>query len=314
MRAVRTLLLGPLLALSIAAFLAGCQDEEEEFPPSSRITSLRILGIKASPAAVLAGDRTLLESLVVNPFAGVQPLSYLWVVCDPDSSGRSASLCGATSTTRDLSSLLSAQDSLPPGVTVVPIGESIYYRSPRDAFDNVPADSPLRTQGIDATVLLIAYTGLSPADLQDESTVREIALKRIKIFPKGVPKNRNPAVAQVTVNDVPLLDGEKLEFPAGALVSLKATATPESVESYTRPLPDGTELQEDETMVFSWYVTAGTLDQLQKQGVRTPDGVATEYTLPSYDETSGGVIDLYVVLRDARGGMDWVKRSLRVTR
>jgi hypothetical protein len=309
MRLPRLAATGLLLAL-----LAACRTEEVEFTPSSRIEKLRILGIKASPAAVLAGDRTFLESLVVNPLAGIQPLSYLWVICDPDPTGSGASFCGARDTTRDLSSLFADGGELPPGVTVVPIGESVYYRSPRGAFDQISADSPLRTQGLEATVLLVAYTGLTPTDLQDESVVREIALKRIRIFPKGVEKNKNPEIAEVLVNGEPFGEGEAPAFAPGTVLELSARATPSSLESYARPLPDGTELQEDETMVFSWYGTAGNFDQLQKQGARTEDGAPMRFTVPAFDDTPGGAIDLFVVLRDTRGGIDWARRTLKVAR
>lgn len=304
----------PRLILGLAALsLAACSSEPEvEFTPGSFIEKLRILGIKAGPAEITPGEQTLLESLVIDPLDGARPLSFVWLMCDPDPSGTGANVCAAQDTSRGLSGIIGTDGQLPPGVRVVPIGDAAYYRAPTSVFDNVPPDSPLREYGVEATILLVAYAGLGVDDLQNDDVEKQIAIKRVRIKPRGSKRNRNPVIEGVKLGDEPLTETALPALRAGDVVKLSAAATESSVESYDRSLPDGTVLSEDEKMVFSWYTNAGELEGINKQSARTRDGETIDFTVPAFDQTVGGSLDIYVVLRDTRGGMDWVRRRIKV--
>lgn len=294
--------------------LLACQSAPgPEFTPGSFIEKLRILGIRSTPADLAPGDETLIESLVVDPYAGARPLSFLWIICDPDPSGATSSLCANQDNLRGVGNLLGADGGrLPPGVTVQFIGDSLYYRAPDGLFDAFAPGSPERTLGLEATVLLVAYEGVAPGDLQNDDTVRQVALKRVRILPRGAVRNHNPTLAGLKLGEEPLLETAPPLLAPGKTVQLSAFAAADSVETYSRKLPDGTVLKEQEPMVFSWYTSAGAFDEIQRQSARTSEGQPIAFTAPAWAETQNGSFDLHVVLRDSRGGMDWTHRTLRV--
>jgi hypothetical protein len=65
-----------------------------------------------------------------------------------------------------------------------------------------------------------------------------------------------------------------------------------------------------ESVVASWYATAGTfdLDRVGRDGTDTATTVDNGWTAP----TSPGPVHLWVVLRDARGGVGWGSYTLMV--
>jgi hypothetical protein len=299
-----------LCALPLAA---GCSDdEEEEFSPASYIDKLRILAVKATPPDAIPGEQVRLESLVVDPLSGARPLSFVWLICDPDPTGLGSNVCASQDTTRGLEGVLGEDGALPEGVTVRPFGDGAWYQTPRDVFDDVPPDDPLRQYGTQATVLLVAYNGRFPQELQSPDVNKELALKRLRVVARGAKRNKNPVVASVTVNGQPLTDSESPVLEPGSVVKLAAKAKDGSAEDYERPLPDGTTLSVTEKLVFSWFTNSGRLDGLTRQAARTPDGGEIDFVVPTYDQSVGGYADLYVVLRDPRGGLDWVRRRVRV--
>lgn len=300
------------LAPACAALLCACASPTT-FTPASFIEKLRVLDIKATPAEVVPGEQTLLQSLVVDPYKDVRPLSYLWVMCDPDPSGSSASPCGATSDLRSISDLTGgAGGALPAGVHIFPFGSAVYDTAPADAFDPFPPGSPERENGLESTILLVTWEGTDPQELRSSDTVEQVALKRVRIVLPGAARNHNPVLAEVRVGGHPFTDVAPPRLQGGSTIVLSATAGPGSAERYDRTLPDGTVLHETEPMVFSWYANAGAFDEVQQESARTSDGQGIDFRVPTYDQTAGGVVDLWVVLRDSRGGSDFAHRQLVV--
>jgi hypothetical protein len=309
MRLTRTRWLALLCALPL---LAACSEEEEPFAPASYIDKLRILAIKATPPDAIPGEQVRLESLVVDPLSGARPLSFVWLICDPDPTGLGSNLCAAQDTSRGLDGIVGEDGSLPDGVTLRPFGDAAWYQTPRNVFDDVPPESPLRQYGTQATVLFVAYNGRFPQELQSADTNKELALKRLRVVAKGAKRNRNPVIVSATVNGEAVTENDAPVLEPGSVVKLAAKAKDGSAEDYERPLPDGTTLTVTEKLVFSWFTNAGSLDGLTRQAARTPDGGEIDFTVPTYDQSVGGYADLYVVLRDPRGGIDWARRRIRV--
>jgi hypothetical protein len=297
-----------LLALAAVA----CHTDPPDFKPGSYIDKLRILDITASPPDVSPGDQTLMTTLVVDPYQDVRPLSFLWILCDPDPSGSGTSACARQDTIRELATIAANRGQLPPGVTIVPLGDSAYYRAPTNTFDNFPPGSPQRENGVAATILFVAYEGTSLADLQDPDITKQVSLKRIRIAPRGTPKNHNPEIASLSVNGALLTDDAPPTFAAGEIIQLSAAPTDESLETFDRNLPDGTVSHETEPAVFSWYANGGLFDELQQQSARTNGTQQIAFAMPAFDDTLNGVVDVWVVLRDARGGTAWAKRKVLV--
>lgn len=160
-----------------------------------------------------------------------------------------------------------------------------------------------------------------------ESRPNVLALKRIQI--RG-PDNRdepnvNPRVAGILAEGAPLPadPGEAATFSRDTPVALFArpAASPldeegrplhgSHLQRYTRFRRDGTAIGEDqEEWRFSWFSTGGRFSEN-----RTTKGPA-RWTTPGGAEDDplppGGRTFLYVVVRDGRGGTDWVQREVRV--
>lgn len=71
----------------------------------------------------------------------------------------------------------------------------------------------------------------------------------------------------------------------------------------------GTIVETEETLVASWYVTGGDLDQAAEQ-VTDPTVLSTvaDWTAP----LSPATLELVLILRDSRGGSDYLLAALGI--
>jgi hypothetical protein len=124
------------------------------------------------------------------------------------------------------------------------------------------------------------------------------------------PPNHNPQITgieQVTaeardggVTAAPLDDATPLVVHAHDSVTLRLTIAEGSAETYSVNGKSVTEY-----LVDSWFSTAGTW----MKDVRGADSDAV-LLLDQFLPQSGSTIDIWAVLRDGRGGVDYVKRTL----
>ncbi len=130
------------------------------------------------------------------------------------------------------------------------------------------------------------------------------AVKEVTVaFHTGVERNVNPTLDRI------LLDGTSLDA--------NPTATPEDTLDWEAIPAKGTaqesaELGRTEELLWSWFSSAGE-SEWQRTGtidgdVSIDDASTNEWTAP--DEA--GDVDFAVVLRDERGGVDWLLGSATV--
>jgi hypothetical protein len=177
--------------------------------------------------------------------------------------------------------------------------------------------------------------------VKSEGDQRSAALERIACQPSGVTQavfdafstgyvlNENPAVASlVSVDgdggtgavtpDAPDA-GPGLTVSAGEHYLLRVgwptcPATPAAcsgAETYLYIDPTSEQIATGrESVVASWYATGGTfdLDRVGRDGSDTTTTVDNGWTAPA----SPGPVHLWVVLRDARGGVGWGSYSIVV--
>jgi hypothetical protein len=140
------------------------------------------------------------------------------------------------------------------------------------------------------------------------------------------PPNRNPTLAEIsrvagapnsTVPPeglTPLADDSPLEVRVGEDITLRASFTSDSAETYLVPDGDPREGQlrsVTEILRVFWYATAGSMSE-DVTGGDKPDTVLTlNERLPSLG-AEGALVDLYVVGREERGGIATAHRTLRL--
>ena len=122
--------------------------------------------------------------------------------------------------------------------------------------------------------------------------------------------NQHPELAEISAS----LDGAPLALdalPAGRTITLHVAWTAASPERY--PVFDIVKLalvDRREALRLSWYTTAGSL-QSERTG-RAEDDLALDSDNPWTAPSTPGPVQLYVVLRDSRGGVAFDHRTLGV--
>ena len=180
-----------------------------------------------------------------------------------------------------------------------------------------------------------------PVRVKSDGDVWSAALERIACQPSGVAQsvftafsdgyvaNQNPAIASLArvgddggttavAPDAPGA-GPALTVAAGARLTFRAgwascPATPAAcsgAEAYLYIDPTTKQIATGrESIVASWYAGGGTfdLDRVGRDGTDTTTTVDNGWTAPS----AVGPVHLWVVLRDARGGVGWGSYTIAV--
>ena len=112
----------------------------------------------------------------------------------------------------------------------------------------------------------------------------------------------------------PLEEGTPLALPIGGKLRFRASDAPGSSEMYTTFVGDPRELMTQtvtEGVRFFWYASGGKLG-VDVTGEERPDTTldTTEYA----DSLSAraGLVDLWLVAREERGGIDFLHRQIIV--
>jgi hypothetical protein len=294
------------------ALMAGCS---ADFDPSSRVTGLRVLAVRADQPYAPPGATVQLSALAVDP--AERPLTWGWGTCvDPGSSDVVTCIDGL-----DWSTFTIAPDTPDFAVTI-----------PVDAIDRMPEDARARASVGVVTVVCpgdltvasppttIAATGALPFACKDPATGRALAIDEYvagvkRIIVRATDRNANPAIASVT------WDGD--DWPSAVVQSARACsatgndaskcdaslrhpvaaiAAPGSAESGV----DSFGLPFTEQVVVQYYATEGIFDD----EVRIASDPATKWT--ARRQSAGSMVSMWMVVRDDRGGVDWAARTITV--
>lgn len=296
-----------LLFVLLLAASGACSDKEEVvLQPASLVDKLRVLAIKAEPPEAAPGQMVSLTALVADPLEKLRNTGHLWVMCDPSVDGEFGNACAQTDTLRSFDI-----EELPPGVNVFPLFFNFaFYRAPWGLLDQLEEEE--RRRGMTATVLLVAWEGGTQEHLQDPSVLKQLAIKRIRIADPQEEPNRNPVLQSVTLDGQPFEESDAPQVRAGTTITLSASSTEDSVQVFERVLPDGSVVEQSEQNVFSWYTTGGRFTQGLEYSSRTESGKPIGLELPALGTLPDDRLDVWVVLRDARGGTDWARRTLQL--
>ncbi len=280
---------------TLAVFALGCE------PPvvsQTELLTTRVLAIRADP-----------PELVVPPDGGLPPPVHFSVLSFAPA-GAVPSVTLALCVAGDPY----GPDSGCPGPNGIPLpGDTLDVANPEIEALLLALDGGLPTSGLPPTEpgvfqVAIGYFATTGGTAPGDS---EVGVYRLGVRFSGRP-NHNPQLLAVGVSDggSPLAGAA---LPQGQNVTL-TPAIPDGgpnpawpsvgidggVETYLG-IDGGTFY---ETLFFSWYATAPTVNDLFSNEP-TPTDMA-ETPSSQFNGTSVGPVTFYVVLRDGRGGTDWM--------
>jgi hypothetical protein len=150
------------------------------------------------------------------------------------------------------------------------------------------------------------------------------ASKRVVFAPRLPPErvgNLNPTIGEIYADGLPAgrcigAAGPQVVAP-GQEIELEPIE-PEGVrEDYVLPTFDGTVQELTENLRYSWFATAGEFEKEQTGGAIDPFGnvptLENKWTAPALEDVPAeGLVRMWVVQRDERGGAFWTKRCFLV--
>jgi hypothetical protein len=284
--------------MRLLLLLVACNPTFTDRP--SVISGPRLLAVKGTPAEARPGD-TVGYTLLV---AGADPAMAQWKYCN-------------TPKPLDENNIVAAGclDSSGPELPPIGSGASVSAALPLNACQLFGPDPPPPMQGKpplrprDPDVsggyyqpLRIDDSGAEGFGLQRITCNLAAAGAEIAIdFAKRYLPNQNPTLADVAIP----------ELHVGQTVTFTASWPPESVETY--PVYDLTALalvDHREAMRVSWFATGGSFEHDRTGRGETEMETSTDnaWTAPK----DAGMVTMWVVLRDSRGGVDWRQFTLAV--
>jgi hypothetical protein len=314
-----------VVCVAVGGALASCTPTFTD--DSAIVTGPKLLAVQATPAEAAPGKDFTMTALYVGA-AGVEASASIdWAICllqnplgDPDPIAQGC--------------FVETSSSLTPLGT----GSSVSGVVPSNACELFGPESPppqagepsARPTDPDATGGFYL-----PVRVQSDGHDWSAAEERIACQPSGVTQsvftafsngyvlNQNPSVTSLAhvdadgstatiAPDAPGASAAPLTVSAGERLTLRVAwpacpATPTAcsgAEAYFVIDPSSKELETArESMVASWYATAGALDldRVGRDGSDLATTVDNGWTAPS----SAGTVHLWIVLRDARGGVGW---------
>ena len=258
----------------------GCKPDNEL--PRTFINGPQVLAIKADPPSVPPGGSTTVTALIAG--TGGETPSVSWALC------RRAPRPGEA-INPDCVDVAQA-DTLEP----IGVGTTITTTMPDDVTASA-LGQPDATGSVYLT--LVARVTVGGQTL--------IATYRLRLQSDG-DVNQNPVLTGLLLVDAagvttPLEEAAPPTVNAGDRLTLQVAVADGSVETYPAPLGGAAV---PEMLRTSWFSTAGKFSNERSEGPQASTVLELDDLLPQ----PGNPIDLFAVIRDDRGGTDYVQRTL----
>jgi hypothetical protein len=297
--------------LASLLLLAGCKPDFGN--PSSLVTEHRILATKAEPPEVRPSERAKFTALVVGPDGTEAAPTIDWSLCVAPKPLDENNIV-TTACLDDSAGLTPFGSSAPSATATVPtLACSLFGPDPPPQMQGKPA---LRPRDSDITGGYYQPLRLTEGDLT------AFALERITCplsqggaaiaieFAMTYKGNQNPRLVPMTAT-VAGVATPLTALPAGQPIVLTTGWPGDAVESF--PVYDiaGQQLvTHREAMRVSWFATAGSFvhevtGRDEEESATTTDNTWTAPTTP-------GLVHLWTVLRDSRGGVDFASYDLNI--
>lgn len=303
--------LGRSVALAACLWLTGCPIGNNKFikpkdlSPAWRIDKLRVLAVRADPPEVLPGETATFTALITDPNA--ETGAVVWLACPPDDNGGIGFGC-AIDPSFDFTSA-SAEDLEAAGfIGFEPLIPPV-YTAPVDLLDGLDAFESRDGQYVLVQIAVLPKAlldeGFDGADFDFNQL--EAAYKRLVVSTETAP-NKNPVVESLFVDDLEIPEGTVVEVDAGETYKLLPVLQEGSIEQYSYTDKNDVTSDRYEEPYVSWYADGG---ELTKSASVFPylDGA---WRAPAADDDGPKSGTWWGVVRDRRGGMNWVSRQWRV--
>jgi hypothetical protein len=322
-----------LVASTVLALLASaCLDE---LPQPSKITGLRVLGVRAEPPEVAPGAEVQLEALVVDALG--RDVTLTWYACTIPERGAGLFGGSAQSSTSggqgySLSDVGSCADPrlVRDGLsTVLGTGPTATLQVPDDALSvesvrrayGLPEDVEipplalaglLGIAGVNMTVTLVAEVdgdtvesfkrvNVSLSDARNENPA-DLTFRMLPAADAAAPPKTGEAEpGECFVEAPPLVPGEYViwalnvpEEPVDYAVLVGGSSPEQLFQVVTN----------EETLFYSFFSPFGEF------GTNIVKSTATPKVRWTIDELPDEPVDMWVVVRDGRGGTSWCRATL----
>jgi hypothetical protein len=296
------------LLLTMAA-LAGCTPQFAQ--PPSLVSGPRLLAVRGQPAEVRPGANVQLDALLVTSDGTDTTTTLNWALCDVPKP-------------LDENNIVAGDCLLDEGVTGAGSGPSVMVTVPLDACQLFGPDPPPQMAGkpplrprdpdvsggyyqpVRVETDALGGFGLERITCDLASSGAQISVE----FAQRYQANTNPTLLPLAA----ALDGQPAALgaiPAGKKVTFTASWPADSVESY--PVYDivaQSLIDHREALRVSWFATDGTF--LHEITGRGEDEMETstdnDWTAPA----APGLVHLWIVLRDSRGGVSFAAQDVMV--
>jgi hypothetical protein len=289
--------------LAIVAFLIGCSDG---FDPYSKLSSLRVLGVRSQPAMPRSGESASLQALVYAP-AG-QEVAYHWSLCPvaakvkdqyacPLSPEAAAGVFGAGLPAFDLG--VAPEATLAHGLAPAALA-SLCAQGISTAGYSDSVDCDL---GFPVTVVLDVSSG--------QESLRAAFSVYLATRDDGSNDNHNPSLLDLTAAGATMSD--VLSLAPDQEIPMAASLAADAVESRPAfPFESGTGPR-TERLTFSWFADTGSWKKDRTSFIdgetTLADAATNPWTAPDVLSATGTFM---VVVRDDRGGVGWLERKVSI--
>jgi hypothetical protein len=314
------------IALCLSFSLAACQPDLGA--PASLVSSPRVLAVRGTPPEASAGSMVHFDVLLASPEGTVASPAANWSFClspkpPADNNGVGAA-CLRDDTQASIGGPIAETDATLPKDACQLFGPEVPSAKPgqppaRPADPDVTGGyyQPVRVKIAEADIDGAAAFGLERISCNLANAPVDV----VQSFGKDYKPNTNPALTQVTAivgsaAPVTVLVAPETTSPvsvkAGAAVSFSASWTEASAETF--PVYDPATLtlvSHREALRLSWFATEGQFLHERTGAEEKDTATSTEntWTAPS----KAGVVHVWVVLRDSRGGTDFGGFEVTVT-
>jgi hypothetical protein len=312
----RTVAKAALVAAGISGALAtaGCADELGDY---NEISGHRILAIRATPPEIRPGETATLDALITSEAA-----THQWSWCPVPFADPGEGDCPLSQ--QDLQALLQAvgAEAPPPpydlGSGSTATFEHAFPPALLDGLCTALRDQPLpdgvpRPRCGGRYVITLRLVTESGAD--SIVGVRDLGL----VYDDDYQPNRNPRIegARIGVPYFDLTGDDPVPVGRGFRYKLELDIPEAAAETY-EDLQDGELVTRRESLVVTWFREGGPMDKARSsflEGTTDFENLTTNYWIAPDDfELERDDMRLYFVLRDNRGGIDWLAADLELVR